>query len=251
MAVGISTRGATPFLSTFAAFLTRAHDQIRMAAIGRAPLRITGSHAGVSIGQDGPSQMGLEDIALMRALPDSAIFYPCDFYSTRAVLFEMLCYTQGISYLRTTREETPIIYTENDHFPVGKHKVVRKSERDVACIIGAGVTLFEALKAYEKLKIEEVLCCVVDLYCIKPLDTSALLETAKNSGSRIIVVEDHYAQGGIGEMIAGICASTEIKFRSLAVNGLPRSGKPEELRALFKIDATAIVEAVKQLLESF
>jgi transketolase len=248
MAVGLYTRGATPFLSTFAAFLTRAHDQIRMAAIGRAALRITGSHAGISIGQDGPSQMGLEDIALMRALPDSAIFYPCDFYSTRAILFEMLCYKNGISYLRTTREETPILYTANDHFPLGKHKIVRKSDTDVACIIGAGITVFEALKAYEQLKTEGILCRVVDLYCIKPLDRGELLETVKNAQSRVVVVEDHYAQGGIGEMLAGLFFGTKIKFRSLAVNGLPCSGKPEELRALFKIDAAAIVASTKQLL---
>jgi len=244
MGVGFDCRGRIPFISTFSSFFSRAHDQIRMAAIGQSALRLVGSHCGVSIGQDGPSQMGLEDIAIMRCLPGSIVLYPSDAVSTHKLVEQMARYADGISYLRTTRMETPVIYDNDEQFPVGGCKVLRKSEKDIACIIGAGITLHEALKVYDMLAKDNVFVSVIDLYSIKPLDAATLISVARKSGNKIITVEDHYKAGGIGEAVTSALCNENIIIHSLAVNKLPRSGKPEELLAFENIDAAAIVKKI-------
>lgn len=246
MGVGFDRRGKIPFISTFGAFFMRAHDQIRMAAISNAHLRLVGSHVGVSIGQDGPSQMALEDIAMMCALPDSIVLYPCDGVSTHALVGLMAEYDKGISYMRTTRMETAVIYATNESFTIGGCKVLRESKNDSACIVGAGVTLFEALKAAEQLQAEGIAVSVIDLYSIKPLDAATLRKVGLASGKRIITVEDHYLQGGLGQEVVYALRNSGITIECLAVNQLPRSGKPEELMALVGIDAHAIIKMVKK-----
>ncbi|TET06873.1 transketolase [Candidatus Dependentiae bacterium] len=248
MAVGLNRRGFIPFVSTFGAFFTRAFDQIRMAAIGTANLRLVGSHAGVSIGQDGPSQMALEDISMMRSLPGSIVLYPCDAVSTYKLVHQMLEYTKGISYLRTTRMATPVIYSAHEKFPIGGCKLLRQSTKDKACIIGAGITVFEALKAYELLKNENISVSIIDLYSIKPLDTNTIISVAQKAGNKVITVEDHYLEGGLGQAVLYALRNSDIYIDCLAVNQLPRSGKPEELLALCDIDAHAIIKKVKQLI---
>ena len=248
MGVGFNLRGKMPFISTFGSFMTRAHDQIRMAAIGQSTIHLVGSHAGVSIGQDGPSQMALEDIAMMRALPNSIVLYPSDAVSTYKLIEQMANYHKGISYLRTTRMDTPVHYNNTDEFYIGGCKVVRQSNHDHACVVGAGVTLFEALKAYDQLEIMEkpISIAVIDLYSIKPLDVATLIKIGKASNNQIITVEDHYLQGGIGEAVAYALRDSGIKITCLAVTELPRSGKPEELLAAAGIDAQAIIDVVKK-----
>lgn len=245
MGVGLERRSKIPFISTFGAFFSRCFDQVRMAAIGTSALRLVGSHAGVSIGQDGPSQMALEDIALMRTLPGSCVVYPCDGVSTHKLVAEIAEYNQGISYLRTTRMDTPVIYGLEEEFPIGGCKILRQSAKDVACVVGAGVTLFEALKAHEALENEGIAIAVIDLYSVKPLDHATLEKVGLVSGKRIITVEDHYRAGGIGEAVTYALRNTEITIECLAVKELPHSGKPEELLAWAGIDAAAIVKAVK------
>lgn len=250
MAVGLQERGKIPFVSTFAAFMSRAHDQIRMAAVGNSKIKLVGSHAGVSIGQDGPSQMGLEDIAIMRCLPESIVLYPCDAISTYKLVEKMARYDKGISYLRTTRMETPVIYNFYDTFEIGKFKVLRNATEeflDQVCIVACGVTVFEAIKAYDILQSEGIFVSVIDLYSVKPLDRLGLMDIAKKSGNKIITVEDHYIQGGIGEAVCSELADTEIKVYCLAVKNLPISGKPEELLAWAGIDANAIVAKVREI----
>ncbi|HRN78193.1 MAG TPA: transketolase [Candidatus Dependentiae bacterium] len=244
MGIGFARRGKLPFISTFGAFMTRAHDQIRMAAIGQSTIKLIGSHAGISIGQDGPSQMGLEDIAMMRALPDSIVLYPSDAVSTYKLLEQMANYNDGISYMRTTRMATPVHYRNDEEFPIGGCKIVRVSQKDQACVIAAGVTLVEALKAYEILQQQNINICVIDLYSIKPLDTETVFRLGQASNNYIITVEDHYIQGGIGEAIAAAMCNTSIEVTSLAVSELPRSGKPEDLLSWAGIDAQSIVKAV-------
>lgn len=244
MGVGFDCRGRIPFISTFSSFFSRAHDQIRMAAIGNNALRLVGSHCGVSIGQDGPSQMGLEDIALMRCLPDSVVLYPCDAVSTHKLVEQMACYSDGLSYLRTTRMETLVLYDNDEQFIIGGCKVLKQSDHDVACIVAAGIMVHEALKAYEILAKSNVFVSVIDLYSIKPLDVSTLIFVARASGNKIITVEDHYPQGGIGEAVLDAVRNKNIIVNFLAVNHLPRSGKPEELLAFEGIDADAIVKTV-------
>lgn len=246
MAVGMQRRGKMPFVSTFAAFFSRAYDQIRMAAIGRCPLRLVGSHAGVSIGQDGPSQMGLEDIALMRAVPNSIVLYPCDAVSTYKVVNLMTQYQDGISYLRTTRGETPVIYKDSDTFKVGGCHLLRSSQHDVVCIVAAGITLFEALKAYDQLHAEGIQVAVIDAYCIKPLDEVTIQKVAQQSGKRVITVEDHYLQGGLGQAVAYALRNHDVAIDCLAVTQIPHSGKPEELLSWAGIDAAAIIKKVKK-----
>jgi len=248
MAVGFTRLGMVPFVSTFGAFFTRAHDQVRMAAIGNSPLRLVGSHAGVSIGEDGPSQMALEDIALMRALPGSVVLYPSDGVATAALVKEMVGYDKGISYLRTTRMATPVIYDVSEDFPIGGCKVLRQSEQDNVCLVAAGVTLFEALQAADILSAEGVSVSVIDLYSIKPLDVQTLVAVARASGNRVITVEDHYHEGGLGEAVASALSGRGITVQILAVTQLPRSGKSAELLAMMGIDASAIVAHVKRLI---
>lgn len=246
MAVGMQRRGAVPFVSTFGAFFSRATDQIRMAAIGNAALRLVGSHAGVSIGEDGPSQMALEDIAYMRTLPGSVVLYPCDAVSTHKLVGQLLEYNQGISYLRTTRMDTDVIYDFSEVFSIGGCKVLRSSAQDHVCIIAAGVTVFEALKAYDVLRAKGISAAIIDLYSVKPLDSGTITRMAKNC-KRVITVEDHYLEGGLGQAVAYELRNENIAIECLAVKQLPRSGKPQELIKMVGIDSGAIVAAVERL----
>lgn len=250
MGVGFARSNKLPFISTFACFLTRAHDQIRMAAIDQSALKMCGSHAGVSIGQDGPSQMGLEDIAMMRAIPESIVLYPSDAPSTQALMEHMANYDKGISYLRTTREKTPVIYDENEAFEIGGCKVLYSTTADNLLVIAAGITLHEALKAREQLLQEGISVAVIDLYSIKPLDISTLEKVAKTSANRIITVEDHYLQGGLGQAVTCALANKGIEIHCLAVTQLPMSGKPEELLKWAGIDAAAIIAKAKQVIRA-
>lgn len=249
MAVGLALRGKLAYASTFGAFFTRAHDQIRMAAIGQSNIKLVGSHCGVSIGEDGPSQMALEDIGMMRALVDSVVLYPSDAVSTYKLVQEMARYNKGISYLRTTRGAMPVLYDNDEEFVIGGCKVLKESEHDRVCVVGAGVTLYEALKAYDELLLadEQVRICVVDLYSVKPLDIQTLTRVGHASDNKMIVVEDHYREGGIGEAIAAALCCVSIKIYSLAVSGLPRSGKPQELLAYHEIDSHAIIKKVREI----
>lgn len=244
MAIGFDRRAKIPFVSTFGAFMTRAHDQIRMAAIGQARLRLIGSHAGVSIGEDGPSQMALEDIGMMRALPGSVVLYPCDAVSSWRLVEQMANYQGGISYLRTTRQETPVFYEKTETFEIGGCKVLARSDQDKVCIVAAGITVHEALKAYAQLQEQGISIAVIDLYSIKPLDAATVQAVAKKAGNTIITVEDHYREGGLGEAVASALSATGIRIKQLSVTQLPRSGKPEQLLAWAGIDAAAIVQAV-------
>ncbi len=246
VAVGLATRGKIPFASSFACFLMRAYDFIRMAGIGMANIKLCGSHAGVSIGEDGPSQMGLEDIAAMRAIPHSIVLYPCDAVSTVKLVAEMAKY-QGIAYLRTTRPKTPVIYRNEEEFPVGGCKILRSSPEDAVTVVAAGITVHEALKAYEVLANEGIKIRVIDLYSVKPLDEATLVRCALETNRTIITVEDHYPEGGIGDAVAGAVSKEGIKVHKLAVNDIPRSGKPEELMDMFGISANAIVRTVRRL----
>ncbi|HXW85760.1 MAG TPA: transketolase [Candidatus Bathyarchaeia archaeon] len=247
MGIGCERRGLIPFISTFACFFSRAHDQIRMAAIGQSPLRLCGSHAGVSIGQDGPSQMGLEDIAMMRCLPNSVVLYPCDATSTYKLVEQMVYYTDGISYLRTTRGATPVIYSAHDQFFIGGSRILRSSDRDQLCIVTAGITVFEALKAYEILKSENIFVAVIDAYSIKPLDSKTIIFIAQKAHKRILTVEDHYIQGGLGEAVCSAVQATGITVTICGITQLPTSGKPEELLAWAGIDAAGIVKMIKSI----
>ncbi|MFC1741117.1 transketolase [Nanoarchaeota archaeon] len=241
MAAGFATQGFVPFVSTFATFLTRAHDFIRMAAYSRANIKIVGSHAGVSIGEDGPSQMGLEDLSMYLGIPDSVVLYPCDAVSAEYCTKEMARH-KGLAYLRTTREKTPTIYKRTEKFPIGKLKVLRRSGKDRVLVIGAGETVHEALKAHGNLKKKGINIRVIDLYSVKPVDKAALIRNAKECKNRVITVEDHYF-GGIGSVVAEAVGKVE----QLYVRGTPRSGKPGQLRRMFKIDAKAIEAAVKKI----
>lgn len=249
MALGLATRGKIPFVSSFSAFLLRAADQIRMAQYSRekANIKFVGSHAGVSIGQDGPSQEGLEDIAFFRTLRNSVVLYPSDAVSCEKLVFEMAKY-KGICYLRTTRPETEIIYSEKEKFKIGGSKTLRKSKKDRLTILAAGITLFEALKAYEILKKEGIFVRVIDCYSIKPLDRKNLILAAKET-KRFLVVEDHYPEGGISEAIKSEISEFKIPVFSLAVKKIPISGKPEELLDFEEISANAILKKVKEILK--
>lgn len=242
-AIGLARRGKIPFVSTFAAFFSRAFDQIRMSRYSDANMKFVGSHAGVSIGQDGPSQMGLEDIAMFRTLLDGVVLYPSDAVSTDR-LVEAAAAHPGTVYIRTTRMATPILYGPDEEFVIGGSKVLRKSGKDVATVIAAGVTLHEALKAYEELKKEGISIRVIDLYSIKPLDEATLKEAA-NETWLLITVEDHYAEGGIGEAVKAFCP--KVPVHSLAVRRKPKSGEPEELLDFEDISHKAIVRTVKEL----
>ena len=243
-AMGLASRGAIPFPSTFAAFLTRAHDFIRMAAISNLNIKMAGSHAGVSIGEDGPSQMALEDLAMMRAQPNIAVLYPCDGVSTER-LVERAAYHPGLVYMRMSRPKTPVIYGPDELFEVGGLKVLRQSGSDVATVVGGGVTVFEALKAHDELKKEGVNIRVIDLYSLQPIDTAALVRCARDTKGRMITVEDHYAGGGIGDAVAAAIASEGFAVRRLAVREIPRSGTPDQLLDRYGISARHIVAAVR------
>jgi transketolase len=247
-ALGLSIRGKVPFVSSFAAFLTRAFDQVRMSRYSDANVKFCGSHAGVSIGVDGSSQMGLEDIALFRTVQDCVVLYPSDAVATEK-LVEAAAQHKGMVYLRTTREATPVIYRNDEVFRIGGAKVLKRSGRDVATIVAAGITLHEALAAHEELKKEGTLVGVIDLYSIKPLDAETLAEAAQTSG-RIITVEDHVAEGGMGEAVRSSLTGTKALVHSLAVRKIPKSGKPQELLDYEEISRKAIVRTVKELFRS-
>ena len=243
--MGLAARGAIPFPSTFAAFLTRAYDFIRMAAISNVNIKMAGSHAGVSIGEDGPSQMALEDLAMMRAQPNITVLYPCDAVSTERLL-EKAAYHAGPVYMRTSRPKTPVIYGPDEQFELGGLKVLRQSAADVATVIGAGVTVFEALKAYDELQKQGVNIRVVDLYSLQPIDATALVQCAEATKGRLITVEDHYRAGGIGDAVATAVAGGGYTVRRLAVSEIPRSGTPEQLLDRYGISAPHIVAAVRE-----
>jgi transketolase len=242
--MGLAARGAIPFPSTFAAFLSRAYDFIRMGAISRSNFKLAGSHAGVSIGEDGPSQMALEDLAMMRAQPDFAVLYPCDAVSTER-LIEQMAYREGPAYMRTSRPKTPVIYGNDEPFEIGGLKVLRESDSDVATVIGAGVTVFQALEAHDTLKLRGSNIRVVDLYSLQPIDAATLIACAKATGGRLITVEDHYHAGGIGDAVAEAVASAGFTVEQrLCVREIPRSGTPEELIDHYGLSARHIVDAV-------
>jgi transketolase len=244
-ALGLSCRGKIPFISTFAAFFTRAFDQIRMSQYSSANIKFVGSHAGVSIGEDGPSQMGLEDIAMFRTILNSVVLYPSDAVSTENLVEEAALY-KGIVYMRTTRKDTPVIYDQKEKFIIGGSKVIRKSSSDLATVIAAGITLHEALGAYEELKKEGIFIRIIDLYSVKPLDTVTLKKASRETNA-IITVEDHFLEGGIGEAVRSALANIDIPVHSLAVRKIPKSGKPEELLGYEEISKTAIIKKIKEL----
>ena len=243
-AIGLSLRGKIPFVSTFAAFLSRAFDQIRMSQYSNTNIKFVGSHSGVSIGEDGSSQMGLEDIAMFRTLNNSVVLYPSDGISTEKLVEEAAGH-YGNVYIRTTRMDTPIIYDENDIFKIGGSKIIKQSENDAVTVCAAGITLHEALKAYEELKKENITIRVIDVYSIKPVDREAIIK-AQEETRAILTVEDHYAEGGLGEAIKSI-ASVKCPVYSLAVRKIPRSGKPDELLDYEGISSMAIIGKVKEL----
>ena len=249
MAVGMQVLGKIVFPATFAAFFTRAYDFIRMAAISRADLRLSGSHAGVSIGEDGPSQMALEDIAMMRAVHGSTVLYPCDGNSTAALVAAMAD-LPGISYIRTTREKTPAVYGAGETFTVGGSKSLRSSEADRVTLVGAGITVHEALGAAETLAADGIAARVLDCYSIKPIDGEAL-RTASSETGLVVTIEDHWVEGGLGDAVLEALAADGIlsgRVVKIAVTQMPGSGTPEELRDWAGISADAIAGRVRSLL---
>jgi len=249
MALGFSRRGRLPFVSTFAAFLSRAFDQIRMAQYADANIKFCGSHAGVSIGEDGASQMGLEEIAMFRSISGSVVLYPSDAISTEKLVWESAKH-KGNVYIQTTRKETAVIYGPEEEFPIGGSKTLKSSEADQVTVIGAGVTLHEALGAYEELKKENINIRVIDLYSIKPLDLDTLKKAAEET-KNIITVEDNHHEGGLAEAVLyGLSEllGVQVKFKALAVKKIPHSGKPDELMAYEEINSKAIAKAVKSVL---
>lgn len=248
VAVGLQRLEKTPFVSTFAAFLTRSFDQIRMAGISKANIKFVGSHAGVSIGEDGPSQMGLEDIAMFATIPDSIILHPSDAVSATKLLSDLVRH-RGISYLRTLRSKTPVLYSEDEEFPIGGAKVLRKSNEDKLVLAACGITVHEALGAYEALKEDGINVRVIDCYSIKPIDRKTLLDSLEETQERLIVsVEDHFDSGGLGDALLSALALDNIKLEKMAVMKIERSGTPQELLEDAGIDRENIVRKIRNLL---
>jgi transketolase len=249
-AVGMSVRRRVPFASSFAAFLSRAYDFIRMAAISRANLRLCGSHAGVSIGEDGPSQMALEDLAMMRAVHGSTVLHPCDANQTARLVAQMAD-REGISFLRTLRPSTPVIYGPDEEFPIGGSRVVRSSDDDQVTVVAAGITVHNAIEACEMLGEEGIAVRLIDAYSIKPIDADALREAVEATGGMLVVAEDHWPEGGLGEATLSALAEDSagnLEFEHLAVRGMPTSGSPDELMDAAGISANHIADAVRKLL---
>ena len=246
MGLGMQAKGYIPFMATFAAFLSRAHDQIRMAAYSMPNMKFVGSHVGVSIGGDGPSQMGLEDMAIFTPIPDCVVLYPSDAVSTEA-LMEALARKKGMAYLRTTRPGTPILYKKDEKFPIGGSKVLKRSSKDRALVVAAGITVVEALEAYEELKAAGIPVRVMDAYSVQPVDRANLIKQAKAAGGRVVVVEDHFPQGGLGSAVA-LALAGQARIEHLCIKELPRSGQPEELMDRYGISARSIVSAIKSLI---
>jgi transketolase len=248
-AMGLASRGAIPFPSTFACFLERASDFIRMAGISSLNVKLAGSHAGVSIGEDGPSQMALEDLAMARGLPNATVLYPSDAVSAYRLVGEAAS-TPGPVYLRLSRPKTPVIYPNSESFPVGGSKTLKASASDHVAIVAAGVTVFEALKAHETLAARGIAVRVIDAYSVQPIDRGALVAAGRACAGRLITVEDHYAHGGLGDAVSEAVWDESFRVKRLAVRDVPRSGKPDELVERFGISASAIVRAVEELLAS-
>jgi transketolase len=247
-AVGLQVRHYQPWASTFAAFFTRAYDFVRMAAVSQADICLVGSHAGASIGQDGPSQMGLEDLAAFRAVHGSSVLYPCDANQTAALVAAMAD-GEGIRYLRTTRGASPVIYPPGTDFAIGGATVLREGDDDAVCLVGAGITLHEALKAADALADEGISARVVDAYSVKPIDAATLRSAAAAAGNRVVVAEDHWPEGGLGDAVLEVFADTDTHTRvvCLAVSGMPGSGKPDDVLAAVGIDADHIAAAARKL----
>jgi transketolase len=240
---GLAACGKIPFVSSFACFLTRAFDHIRMAGISRTNVKFCGSHCGVSIGEDGPSQMGLEDLAMFRAVPGSTVLYPADAVCAERCV-ELAAAHRGIVYLRTSRPATPVLYGPGESFAIGGLKVLRESEGDRAVVVAAGITVHEALKAWEQLVAQGIAIRVIDCYSVKPMDGAGLLAAARATGGRLIAVEDHYAEGGLGDAVLDAVATEGIRVHKLAVREVPRSGKPAELLDRYGISARHIMNTV-------
>ena len=250
-AVGLSVRGYVPFAATFAAFFTRAYDFVRMAGISEVNIRLCGSHAGVEIGADGPSQMALEDLAMMRAVHGSTVLYPSDATSTAGLVREMAERT-GVVYMRTTRGAYPVLYGPDEAFPIGGAKVVRSSSDDQVTLVGAGVTLHNCLAAADQLGRDGIAARVMDLYSVKPIDTETLVTAAAATGDRLVVVEDHYPAGGIGSAVLEALndAGHPARIVHLAVRGLPGSGTPAELMDAAGISTGHVVQAAREVLRA-
>ena len=245
VAMGLAARGKIPFVSTFAAVLTRAYDQIRMAGVSRLNVKFCGSHCGVSIGEDGPSQMGLEDLAMFRPVPGCAVLYPSDAVSTERIVGEAAKHN-GMCYIRTTRPKTAVVYSNDEQFPIGGSKVLRQSDKDRATVVGAGITLHEALKAADALAQEGIMIRVIDAYSVKPIDRQSLAAAARDTGGRVVVVEDHYYDGGLGDAVLNAIGD-QAKIVKLAVKEVPRSGPPDALLEKYGISSRHIIDAVKRL----
>jgi len=248
MGIGLSAKGFIPYMATFAAFLSRAHDQIRMAAYSMANLKIVGSHVGVSIGADGPSQMGLEDMSIFRPIPGCVVLYPSDAVSTEACV-ESLARHKGLSYLRTSRPAMAVLYKKDEKFHIGGSKVLKRSRNDNVTVIAAGITVHETLKAYEILKKEGIFIRVIDAYSVQPIDQVSIQREIRSGGNKVIVVEDHFQNGGLGDAVSSALAG-KTKIVHLAVKDLPRSGQPNELLDKYGISASHIISAVKKVYRS-
>jgi transketolase len=242
--MGLAARGAIPFPSSFACFLERGAEFIRMAGISNVNVKLVGTHAGISIGEDGPSQMALEDLAMARGVPNATVFYPSDAVCAER-LIALAAATPGPVYVRTSRPKTPILYSATDTFTRGGSRTLRKTDKDVVTVVGAGVTLFEALKAADQLAKDGVGVRVIDAYSIQPIDRDALIAAGKATGGWIITVEDHYAHGGLGDAVSEAVWDQQFRVQRLAVREIPRSGEPDELLERYGISANAIVKAVK------
>ncbi|CAI2362122.1 unnamed protein product [Moneuplotes crassus] len=247
VSVGAGVRGRIPFCSTFATFFTRAFDHIRMGAISQCNVKFVGSHCGVSIGADGPSQMGLEDIAMFRTVPNCIVFYPSEAVSTFHAA-TLAANHKGMVFIRTGRPDAKTFYKSDEEFKIGQSKVAISNDYDKITVVGAGITFTSATEAAEKLKEEGTNIRVVDLFCVKPIDKETLVKCAQETNNTILVVEDHYPEGGIFEAVCSAVASEGVKVHNLAINDVPRSGKPTELLAKYKIDCDAVVEKVKELI---
>jgi transketolase len=247
-AMGLAAEGKIPFASTFACFLTRAYDFIRMAAISGSNIKLVGSHVGVSIGEDGPSQMGLEDMAMVCAEPNFTVLYPCDAVSAWYAT-ELVAQIKGPAYIRTTRPKTPVIYKPDETFTIGKCKVLRQSEKDQLTIVAAGITVFEALKAHEQLMKDGVAVRVIDLFSVQPIDRDALVSAARETNGKVITVEDHYIHGGLGDAVLAALADQKAVVYKLAIRDIPRSGSASDLAERYGVSAHHIIEKVRSILK--
>jgi transketolase len=248
MSMGLAARGKIPFCSTFACFFTRAFDFIRMAAISQLNVKFAGTHVGVSIGEDGPSQMGLEDIAMFAAEPNFTVLYPSDATSAWAATM-LAAELVGPTYIRLGRPNNPIVYSPDEKFEIGKSKVLRQGNNDRILVVAAGITLFETLKAYDELKKSGIDVRVVDLFSVQPIDRATLLASARAAGNQVITVEDHYSHGGLGDAVQSALSSERIPVYKIAVTEIPHSGKPQELVEKFGISSKSIIAKVRELVK--